>query len=233
MRCLATRFDKDSEDGQGRTFSHRHRLAGNGIWVKGAVWYLYADKKRVKVKWDDGGYMQGLRPHLEPLRGDEESGSSSTGDGRVGHEEGSVYEEGGEEESGGEESGEASRSECEERKEGDDAGVGYEEGDNGTESDCDSEGNVSVASEGDVVQIGETVQVGDLQWKRVASMGIDRRGDKPQAKFRVKDMEITRHTDLGGLFEFFLPVSMEKVLSVVQRRARQKNACLFVGMLHG
>ena len=37
VKCLATGFDEDSEDFQGRKFSERHSLEGHGSCVHGVV----------------------------------------------------------------------------------------------------------------------------------------------------------------------------------------------------
>jgi hypothetical protein len=44
----------------------RHLLAGHGAWAVGTITHLCADKKRAKVKWDDGGpAMKSAPAHLQ------------------------------------------------------------------------------------------------------------------------------------------------------------------------
>ena len=51
VKCLATRFDEDSEDFQGREFSERHALDGHGSYCHGTVFRVLRGRT-VKVKYD-------------------------------------------------------------------------------------------------------------------------------------------------------------------------------------
>ena len=60
VKCLATRFDDESEDFQGRKFSERHSLEGHGAYVHGVVKRVLGGKHnregctRVHSRWHAG-----------------------------------------------------------------------------------------------------------------------------------------------------------------------------------
>jgi hypothetical protein len=76
VRCLATRFDKDSEDRNGDVFSVRHRRAGNGDYCYGTVRWVYSSRRgpaKYRVFYGgDATQMQSVEDHLERAVQEEE-----------------------------------------------------------------------------------------------------------------------------------------------------------------
>ena len=86
VKCLATRFDDNSEDFQGRKFSERHSLEGHGACVHGVVKRVLRNRT-VKVLCDGDARQHASGPsHLLPAE-DEDSSSDSGEDSSASEEE--------------------------------------------------------------------------------------------------------------------------------------------------
>ena len=169
VKCLASRFDGNSEDNEGRTFSQRHMLSEGTQWCYGTV-------KRVmkgdnyKVLWDgDHRQYTSHTSHLEPA--DDDEGDAEDSD-----------EEGGESsEDGGGGGGAWDIAEPE-----DQGPVVAENWDVVEPAGEDSDGEQG-AIEGDDLhdrpEVGDTVEVHEKEWTKAATMGQDARGNKPRQGF--------------------------------------------------
>ena len=177
VKCLATRFDNESEDFQGRKFSERHSLEGHGAYVHGVVKRVLRNRT-VKVLYDGDTRQYASDPsHLLPAE-DEDSSSDS---------------------------GESSNASEEERTP-DDAAEGEPEsgeegpvGQDGTpDANTDDEDEAGAESDDDEGEghcaVGSSVEVGGQTWKRVQTMGDCSRGAKARKKFTLKNFTFTSET---------------------------------------
>ena len=206
MKCLATRFDDESEDFQGRKFSERHSLEGHGAYVHGVVKRVLRNRT-VKVLYDGDTRQYASDPsHLLPAE-DEDSSSDSGEDSNASGEERTPDDAAeGEPESG--EEGPVGQDGTPDANTDD-------ENENGAESE-DDEGEGHCA-------VGSSVEVGGHTWKRVQTMGDCSRGAKARKKFTLKNFTFTSETTKKEVWEHMLPVSLHKMLAVVKENAGSHN----------
>ena len=162
VRVSAVRFDNDTRDRNGLTFSEKWAADGNGEWCYGNVVHVYKVKGRqqqtYKVKYDDGTSMVSAEMHLETVLDHEDSDDALS-----------------------EENNEMGGSNCEDS---DGSTVELERGippERSREDDEeDREGNVTSDSEGEMgednvnlrqaaepLDIGDVVEAHGLTWERV------------------------------------------------------------------
>jgi hypothetical protein len=84
VKVKATRFDNETRDRNGLSFSEKWAADGNGEWCFGAVVHVYAVKGRkvqtYRIKYDDGSSMISSEDHVEDATGEIDSEDNSDGD---------------------------------------------------------------------------------------------------------------------------------------------------------
>ena len=201
VRCLATRFDEGSEDRNGDVFSVRQRQLGHGEYCFGTVRWVFSSRGRAeqlyRVLWDgDATQMQSCESHLEP-------------------EEIEPVEE-----TPGDLSNDADASE-------EDINPDNIDTDSDTEVEEVRELNLDVrqhANDPEAANIpdigmGEFITVGGKRWKRVQSINAPPRTNVRE--FMLRNIDVTDETTELDLFLLMLPVTIEKLLEVIQYRAAQ------------
>ena len=205
VSCLATLFDKDSEDSQGRTFSQRHALAGHGTKVYGTVKRVLRNRT-VKVLWDgDTTQLSSSAAHLTLENDDSSDGDSSSSSNEGESDPSTSHSQNGDAES--ESAGPAAQDPVVEPRHEDEWDAGSEESLDGSEA----------------VRLGGTVEVGGNTWKRVRTMGECSRGTKPRKRFNLKAFTFTSKTTKRELWEHLLPVPLSRLLQVAQANAEKHN----------
>ena len=210
VKCLATRFDEDSEDFQGRKFSERHALEGHGSYVHGTVKRVLRNRT-VKVLHDGDARQHASGPsHL--LRSDFDDSSSSSGEDSDDPEDPPSHSD-------------ASES----HPDSGDEGPVHQDGTPDADADDDNEnGEESEGDEGEdamenMCRVGSSVEVHGNTWKRVKTMGDCSRGAKARKKFSLKTFTFTSETTKKEIWEHVLPVTLHRMLAVVKENAQTHN----------
>ena len=170
MKVRATRFDNETRDRNGLSFSEKWAADGNGEWCFGVVAHVYIVKGRrvqtYRIKYDDGSNMVSSEDHVEDAQGEIDSEDNSEGDNEM-------------------ERGDGAESETdtvyEDRGQTDNADNDDNEGENDGNVTEDSEGEANERVMMDIwnarkpLEIGERVECHGYTWERVESLTEDSR----------------------------------------------------------
>ena len=205
VQCLATRFD-DGPDAQGRLFSELHEKKEKTKFCHGTVKRVLADKAHYKVLWDgDRRQLKSAAAHLSLFTEDDSDSSSASGSDSSGSDSSGS-------DSAGSDDGDDDMLLVDILGNGSDDGNGEPLSDEDRDADADMDsdadvdsrtvdkGNESDEDRGSSYAIGDEVEVGGLVWRRVASMGEDKRGGRPKSKMEMRKTDCQQpHQGLGLL----------------------------------
>ena len=224
VKVLATEFDNESRDRAGMNFSERWAADGNGLWCYGTISRVYVKKGRLpqkySIKYDGGQTMTSVEETIEPANDDDEDEQPDEGDiddmNRpldTDSDTVSCDSEG--------------RSKEQDK---DDEDTDEDEGVNEANDDKDM-------NDGDGVLIGETVVCGDvddpkrLTWTRIKDIETDQRTAAHRQTF-FKNLVMDDRTAELDMFLALMPLSPEKLLSIVREGAEKANCSLTWNLDH-
>ena len=222
VQCLATRFD-DQPDAQGRLFSELHEKKEKTKFCYGTVKRVLADKLHYKVLWDgDKRQYKSAAAHLSLFTEDDSSSSSDSGP-----DDGDDLSSAAGSDDGDDDMLLAPKC-TDEQSESDGEPLSDEDRDADADMDSDADvdsrmvdkGNESDEDRGSSNAIGDEVEVAGLTWKRVESMGGDKRGGRPKSKMEMRKLKVNSHTRASDFWKELLPVPVERVLEVVKENAK-------------
>ena len=186
VQCLATRFDAEP-DANGRLFSELYEMKEKTKWCYGTVKRVLADGKHYRVLWDgDKRQYKSAAEHLSLITEGDFDSSDSSGSESDGSDTRSNSDDG----------------DADQQRNSDGDPLSDEDRDPDAEMDSDADldnrdadrGNESEEDPGSSTAIGDEVEVAGLVWKRVASMGDDKRGGRPKSKMEMRKLRVNSQT---------------------------------------
>ena len=212
VQCLATRFD-GAPDAQGRLFSQLHEKKEKTPYCFGTVKQVLQGRKYYKVLWDgDKRQYKSAAEHLSLITEGDSDSSDASGSESDGSDTRSNSDDGVDDQQRNSDGGPLSDEDRDPDAEMDsDADLDNRDADRGNESEEDP---------GSSTAIGDEVEVAGLVWKRVASMGDDKRGGRPKSKMEMRKLKVNSHTRASDFWKGLLPVPVERVLEVVRENAK-------------
>jgi hypothetical protein len=216
VKVLANKFDNDERDKSGMNFSERWAADGNGLWCYGTISRVYVKKRgqpqKYSIKYDGGQSMASTEDQIEPANEEEDDEEADDGESESDRDSGNQSTD-----------SEGQTLKPQEDKDDDvtDDDLGSVNEDN--DQNCWMDGNC--------VQIGESVECGDdddpkqLTWTRIKDIETDTRTAKHEQTF-FKNLVIDDRTAELDIFLALMPVSPEKLLSIVREGAQKANCKL-------
>ena len=201
VKVRATRFDNETRDRNGLSFSEKWAADGNGEWCFGAVVHVYAVKGRkvqtYRIKYDDGSSMISSEDHVEDATGEIDSENNSDGDNEM-------------------ERGDGAESEVstvfEDRGQRDNEDNDDNEGENDGNVTEDSEGEANervmmdIRNAREPLEIGDRVECHGYTWERVESLNEDSR-TAPEKETTFRRLHFHDRTREVDVFKQLMPLS--------------------------
>ena len=223
VRCLATRFNNEEPDADGKHFSDHHFIQTADTCVEGTVKRVLKKPKDTYKVLYDGDTSQSKSPgsHL-PATPEDSSSSDSEPDNTTTE----VAEESSSEPIVNGLSPPTEGSMSAEDVAAEDAAAEQAVHHDGADDGCETAGSVDATPEGRVPS--NTVEIHDHAWKRKAATPEDPRGSKARPTTTFKDLPVTLDTTELDTFEELMPLSWAQLLARVSARAlhhRDKSKC--------